>query len=164
MKQYQITGLSKTTRESKSYETDSSSNVLRDEKGYGIEKMKRQPRYIFYAISEEGFPYEIHLYKVDLIAHCGKICYIGRLKIERTKHTHDPSSYTHVPITPLFICETFKEKMYDDSDSDAIDVYVRGEPDVLVFQYSCIGGNGCIPRGYARVNMELFEENPKYLR
>ena len=160
MKQYQILGITKTEFNSISYETDSDQTILKDERGAFRQKSKPSTKYVIH-ITHKGEDREVHLSKYDCVTACGKICYVGMLKVERTEYTPNckRKRMTHIPIHPLFISAKLEIKEYDYTDS--LEVSVDGAPDVMVFQYSSIGENAYIPRGYVRVNMELFKENTK---
>ena len=154
MNLYKIVGLTKTTVTGISYETNSTNYILHDEHGDGITKQRTFAYYIIYVALENSY-YAIHLSKYDCASFSGKLCYIGKMKISLANYSDFHSTITHFPIKPMFVSANFEVKEYD--YDDFMEIYLHDEPETFVFKFSSIDGNECIPRGYAYVNMELFQ-------
>jgi hypothetical protein len=154
---YQIIGLTQTPVVGISYKTDDNLDIMRDDDGKYSQKSRMFANYILYARFENAY-YAIHLSKYDCVSVSGKRCYIGMMNILHTNYECIRSNITHVPIEPIFISAKLDIKKYDCDDQ--MDVYLHVEPDTCVFRFSSIGTNAREPRGYAYVNMDLFQVSP----
>ena len=150
---YHIICLSKKEIPGNSYITDSTNNIIHDEKGRGLSIEKRFIQYTLYVVSQENVYYAIHLSKSDGASFGGKLCHFGHMEVLRGNYIDSRANITHIPVKTLSICIDLEK---EECSEGVGKIYLQDDPTTFVFAFSLDGGDERTPNGYAYVNMELF--------